>query len=200
MRRIYHYMRNNPNKLILGTGDTQQLPPREKNTNVKNTKKYLNDIVNLMFPNLINLQINKRLKSIEDREKLKEIKRDIFNYNLSVRRTFSKNFKMTNKIETLDNLSYTRNMAKDISMGVRRRLKYTDDYHVNEVLVCSKRLKLGKEHLFHVNMEHRITKITGDSIILDDEFKVSKKLIMRHFSYSYCRAVHSYQGIQLMMK
>jgi len=40
MRRIYHYMRNNPDKIILGTGDTQQVPPIEKISNVKNTKKY----------------------------------------------------------------------------------------------------------------------------------------------------------------
>ena len=58
---------NATDKKIYATGDVNQLPPfRFQLNNVSAVKKYLNMMIDIMFPNQIILQHNKRLQTKED--------------------------------------------------------------------------------------------------------------------------------------
>ena len=84
LRKIKNYVDNNKDKIIVATGDTDQLPPIKTYSNTKEHKPYANECVNLIFPNAIFLYINKRLKTQEDRDKLKQMKIDIFNEDVPI--------------------------------------------------------------------------------------------------------------------
>ena len=82
LRKILKYCNDNPDKIIIATGDTDQLKPISDYSNVKDYKIYADEIINYIFPNEIYLFENKRLKSKDDREKIKQIKKDIFDINI----------------------------------------------------------------------------------------------------------------------
>ena len=90
LRKILKYCNDNPDKIIIATGDTDQLKPISDYSNVKDYKIYAGDIIDFIFPNEIYLFENKRLKSKEDREKLKQIKKDIFDINIPVEQIIEK--------------------------------------------------------------------------------------------------------------
>ena len=76
---IWNFCKNNPDKIILATGDTKQLKNPETISNTINFEKYADHCIGLVFKNCIMLCECKRLKAEEDRNKLKEIKRLNFN-------------------------------------------------------------------------------------------------------------------------
>ena len=84
LRRIKNYVDNNTNKFLIATGDTDQLKPIKSYSNTKEYKPYANECVNLIFPFEIYLHINKRLKTQEDRDKLEQMKIDIFNEDIPI--------------------------------------------------------------------------------------------------------------------
>ena len=69
----------------------------------------MNRIINIMFPTQIILYENKRLKSKEDKLKLVQLKKDIFDLNIDISTTMKKSFKTINKlnqVETTRNISF----------------------------------------------------------------------------------------------
>ena len=58
LRRIKHYADNNPDKIILGTGDKDQLEPVEQPTNIKDPIAYIQHCLYTIFPNYILLKRN----------------------------------------------------------------------------------------------------------------------------------------------
>ena len=62
MARIYSYVKNNPENIIIATGDTQPLRPIEDITNQFNDKTYLNYCADQIFTHQIDLQDIKRIK------------------------------------------------------------------------------------------------------------------------------------------
>jgi hypothetical protein len=84
LRRTYKYCLNIPDKIILATGDINQLESIESVSNVKNYDEYMNQCINMIFPNEIYLKENKRLKTKEDKTKLENIYDDIFNSSLTI--------------------------------------------------------------------------------------------------------------------
>ena len=76
---IWDFCKNNPNKIVLAIGDTKQLKNPEKVSNTITFEKYADHCIDLIFKNNIMLYECKRLKTEEDRNKLKDIKRLIFN-------------------------------------------------------------------------------------------------------------------------
>ena len=69
LARIYNYVKNNPDKIIIATGDTQQLPPIEDITNQFDYKIYLNYCADQIFTHQIHLQDIKRIKDPEQKNK-----------------------------------------------------------------------------------------------------------------------------------
>ena len=74
---MLNYRKSNIDKIILATGDVNQLECINEISNVKDYKTYINHCINTIFPNEIFLTENKRLKTKEDKQKLKDLKHDI---------------------------------------------------------------------------------------------------------------------------
>ena len=69
---IKQFCIDNPDKIIIATGDTSQLEPITDYTNTKIYDEYADECINIIFPYEIYLMENKRLTSQEDKDKLKQ--------------------------------------------------------------------------------------------------------------------------------
>ena len=49
LNRIRQFLNKNPNKIIIGPGDTKQLPPIENFTNTRKPDEYADDCINQIF-------------------------------------------------------------------------------------------------------------------------------------------------------
>ena len=74
----------------MATGDTNQLAPIDLLSNTMTYETYSNHCINTIFPNAITLKENKRLKTAEDKEILKQFKADIFNDDIPFIETIKK--------------------------------------------------------------------------------------------------------------
>ena len=119
LSKIYEFMNNNTDKKFYATGDEDQLQPLGFTlNNVPNVKEYLNRIIDIMFPNQIILEHNKRLRTKEDQLRLKQIKKDIFNLKIDIGITMKKYFKTINKysdLKTDKNISFFNFRAEKIN-------------------------------------------------------------------------------------
>ena len=79
MALIWDFCKNNPDKIVVATGGTNQLKNPERVSNVMSFEKYANHCIDLIFENNIELYECKRLKTEEDRKKLYDIKGMIMN-------------------------------------------------------------------------------------------------------------------------
>jgi hypothetical protein len=197
LRKIKQYCDSNPDKIIIATGDTLQLEPIEKLSNTIQYDEYADHCVNSIFNHEVYLMIPKRVKTEEDKQKLKNIKRDIFDANIPVMDTLVKYFKFT-KEASLKNIAYTNETCKEQSELIRKRLNKTDEYEVGEILTCRKWFKSNKE-TFNVNFQYKIQSIVEDNITLIDEstdktYTLTRNVIKSNFIFSYCGTCHSYQG------
>jgi hypothetical protein len=113
LRRIYKYCLNNPEQIILATGDINQLESIESVSNVKNYDEYMNQCINMIFPNEIYLKENKRLKPKEDKTKLENIYDDIFYSSLTIP------VNTTNTVISENNIAYTHKTCNLVSQKVR---------------------------------------------------------------------------------
>ena len=84
LAKIKQYCDSNPDKIIIATGDTKQLEPIEKLSNQINYDEYADHCVNSIFNHEIYLTIPKRVKSDEDKLKMKQLKEDVFNEEITV--------------------------------------------------------------------------------------------------------------------
>ena len=77
--------------------------------NIPDNKEYLTRIFNIIFPNQIILEHNKRLRTENHQLLLKNIKQDIFNLNIDVATTMKKYFKTIYRyleLKTNKNISF----------------------------------------------------------------------------------------------
>ena len=142
LTQILHYVNNNPSKIILATGDTCQNEPIVTLTNTQDQDEYIMECVTQMFPNYIKLTENKRLKSQEDKDKLKKLKQEIdenkdkLNDKKFIRKLLKTYFKFTNEITTTKNIAYRNDIADTVSRTVRKLLNKQGEYEVGEFLSC----------------------------------------------------------------
>jgi len=94
LAKIKKYSENNPDKIVIATGDTCQLETIDLISSEIDYDEYMNHCINIIFPNNICLKENKRLKTEEDQDKLKHFKADIFNKAIPIITTLSKYFKI----------------------------------------------------------------------------------------------------------
>ena len=186
---IWDFCKNNPDKIIVATGDTNQLKNPERVSNVMSFEKYANHCINLIFENNIMLYECKRLKTEEDRHKLRDVKRMIFE-GTPFREIIDNYFKWTDKIEMYDtNIAYTNNTCKMVSSKIREMKNITEEYVIGEKVIYRKYIKtMGTK--FNVNFEFRISNIVGDIVVLQNVATNERK----HFIYAYCYTAHSKQG------
>jgi hypothetical protein len=199
LAKIKQYCDLNPDKIIIATGDTQQLEPIEKLSNQINYDEYADHCVNSIFNHEIYLTIPKRVKSDEDKLKMKQLKEDVFNEEISILEIINKYFKFTKNIsQSNKNIAYLNTTCSSVAEKIRKKLNKTSDYEVGEKLICRKWFKVNKD-TFNVNFEYEITRIDEKNItIYDDstknEYIVPIGKIKSNFIFAYCGTCHSYQG------
>ena len=196
---IWDFVINNPDKIIVATGDTKQLKNPESLSNVFTFEEYANHCINLIFENSIMLYECKRLKTEEDKLKLKDIKHLIFKTDTPYKEIIDKYFRWTSEIEVCENnIAYTNKTCREVSKKIREMKNIEDEYIVGEEVICRKYLKFsGKK--FNVNFKFKIIHIEGDSFVLqnvatDEKLKIVRWLLRKHFIYAYCYTCHSKQG------
>lgn len=197
--KVNNFVKTYTNKIILATGDVEQLEAIDNISNVKNYEEYINHCINSIFPYDIFLTENKRLRTEEDKLKLKNMKYDILKTNISVIDIIKKyNFKMTNKVITEDNIAYTNAKCNAVSKEVRKMLGRKDEYEKGEKLVCRKFFKCNGNNI-NKNFEYIIDDVNNETITLRDEntdetMKLKIQFVDEHFIHYYCNTCHSRQG------
>ena len=199
LAKIKRYSELNPDKIILATGDTDQLETIDLVSDSIDYDAYMNHCIDTIFPRNILLKENKRLKTQLEKDVLRAIKSDLFNEAIPIKSTLQKYFRSTKKVSTANNIAFRNSTCELVSKAVRKNLfKKQADYEVGEKLVCRKYFKL-KTLKFNVNFEHTIDCIKDNAFTIVDEstdqaFALPKDLIQKNFVHSYCRTCHSYQG------
>jgi len=202
LARIKKYCLDNPSKIVIATGDTSQLQPINALTDQGNYSDYADDCINQIFPHELYLKQNKRLKTNDDKEKLKQIKADVFNKDIPLMETITKYFKFTTEItQSENNIAYMNDTCKEVAKAIRKKLRKVSEYDVGEVLICRDYFKL-KQITFNVNFEYEIVSIGSGSLDIrsvcsQEILTVPVKLIRSHFIFNYCGTAHSQQGASI---
>ena len=176
--------------------------------------EYLDRCIDIMFPNQIILEHNKRLKTKEDQEKLKQIKEDIFNLNIDIGTTMRNHFKVIkspSELKTTKNISFFNFRAEKINKVLQDRetnintfIKFgkNPDFKFYEglELVCKKYYKAKDKRLF-TNYTYIIDKIDNKNFTIIepvDNVKMAFELkFLSYFKLPYCLTVHSVQGLSI---
>ena len=192
---------NKHNKIIIATGDTKQLRPVQELTNTQNHEQYTNSIIKHIFPYSINLKECKRLHTQDDKDKLRNIKTDIFEKKLSTKQIIEKYFSYTDDITSSpNNIAFLNDTCKNVSREIRKLENRKDEYEVGEFLICREYTKINKfKSVFNVNFQHEIIYI-GNGILKLKNIK-SKEIqaidiekIRHNFIFAWCATAHSMQG------
>ena len=195
---IWNFCKSNPDKIILATGDTKQLKNPDRVSNVVSFGKYADHCIDLIFGNNSMLYECKRLKTEEDRKKLYDIKRLIFN-NEPILNIIEKYFGWSEGNEICENnIAYTNKTCREVSSKMRKMKGIEDEYVIGEYVICRKYIK-NKGTKFNVNFKFRISNIVGDIVVLqnvatNEKQNIELKVLRKHFIYAYCYTTHSKQG------
>ena len=211
LAKIYDFM-NKTDKKIFATGDSDQIQPFGFYfNNVKDVKEYLDRCINIMFPNQIVLEHNKRLKTKEDQELLKQIKKDIFNVKMDISTTMKKYFKTIRSyrdLKTTKNISFFNFRSEKINKVLQKRMKInTKHIEYNEFmyyegleLICKKHYKTKDKRLF-TNYTYILDKIDDKSFtVLEpvDNVKMTFEIkFLTYFKLPWCLTCHSVQGLSI---
>ena len=161
LARIKRYCESNPDKIVIATGDTDQLECIDCITNQNDYDEYYNRCVDMIFPVGMFFRENKRLKSKKDKATLAQFKKDIFDNAIPTSTTISKYFKTVKEIKTKYNLAYRNSTCHTVSEAVRSSLlNKSQPYEEGETLVCRTWFKVKKQ-VFNVNYEYNITAVEG---------------------------------------
>jgi len=205
LTRIKRYVDAHPEKVHMGTGDNRQLENFNiMCNNIKDKKAYLDECINKIFGyHEIKLNVSKRLKNPEDRKKLENIEKLIFESDLSTveiaKELMTKYFNTTSRINTSKAVCYFNETCKAVNAAYRKSKGYTEEYLIKEHIVCKHYLRL-KKIKYNVNYEYVITGKTDTTIKFKDitdnsvEFELGIPTMRKHFDYAYATTCHSFQG------
>ena len=200
--KILRFVRDNPKKIIIGAGDTKQLPPINDLTNTQQHDQYADQCIDKIFKHNIYLKVCKRIGE-KDRITLDNLYNDFWIHQLPIADIIEKYFRYTNKIDPSHmNIAYTNNRCKMVSDEVRKKLGKTAQYELNEELICRLYYK-NNGMKFNVNIRYRIININFRGITIEnikdkkDRHTVPEDVINKHFRYGYCATCHSCQGASI---
>lgn len=204
--KIKKFMLDHPKLRYVATGDTDQNKPIN-DTNVKSYKVYYKKIVYQLFKNIITLKINKRFESEEDKEKILNIKDDIFVHKLDIMDICKKYFKIIERYEDIQGfcISYFNKTNDMVNRYLHARSKpkginingiiYYKDLH----LVARAYLRLRKQRI-RTNFTYIIIDIDEKKKIVITKCPLTKQLyeinykILNKFSLPYGGTGHGVQG------
>ena len=152
--RIKQFVEQNKhNKIIIATGDTKQLKPVQEITNTQDYELYTDNSIDNIFTHNIILKECKRLNTQEDKDKLKNIKYDIFINKLPIKTIIEKYFEYTTDISSSkNNIAFLNTTCKNVSNEIRKLETRKDEYEVGEFLICREYTKT-KTSVLNVNFK-----------------------------------------------
>ena len=200
--KIREFVKNNPDKIIIGAGDTKQLPPINDLTNTQPHDQYADQCIDKIFKYSMYLKICKRVGE-EDRIKLDEMYNDFWERNMPLKDFIEKYFRYTSKINPHHmNIAYTNIRCKSVSDEVRKKLGKKGLYEVGEEMICRLYLKTDDGAKFNANIRYKILCINSWGITIENikdkkKYTLTEELLNKHFRYGYCATCHSCQGASI---
>lgn len=198
---LYSYMEKHKETVYIANGDVIQNEPIDSINNTIDSRKYYNDIMNLMFDSKIILHIPKRYKkNVEAKEKAIQLKKDLFENNMSnkdvllkyaskiCKENINKNYKCVTYLQD------TRRILNDYIHFQNNSNKY----FVGLELKANTRMMVNKTKI-HKNFKYVIVACNKNEVVLENV--LSKELItlpikkLSNFDYCHAFTCHSVQGI-----
>ena len=200
--KIREFVKNNPDKIIIGAGDTKQLPPINDLINTQPHDQYADQCIDKIFKYSMYLKICKRVGE-EDRIKLDEMYNDFWERNMPLKDFIEKYFRYTSKLNPEHmNIAYTNIRCKSVSDEVRKKLGKINTFEINEEMICRLYLKTDEGAKFNANIRYKILCINSSGIIIENikdkkKYTLTEELLNKHFRYGYCATCHSCQGASI---
>ena len=200
--KIREFVKNNPDKIIIGAGDTKQLPSIQALTNTQSHDEYADSCVDKIFKYSMYLKVCKRVGE-KDRITLDNLYIDFWENKLPIADIIEKYFRYTNKINPEHmNIAYTNIRCKSVSDEVRKKLGKINTYEINEEMICRLYLKTDEGAKFNANIRYKILCINSKGITIENikdkkKYTLPEELLNKHFRYGYCATAHSCQGASI---
>ena len=199
LKRIALLMNKYPEKTFIATGDTLQRDPIGFVDS-----EYLDECMNIMFPNQIILKEIKRLKNEKDKEIWKGLKRDIFDMSQSIESIIKKYnintiYKMSD-VKTIKNIALFNFRCDAINNHVKVNiLKEKCLYKEGLEIVKNGTYYKGK-YKFCTNYTYKIINVGKLGVKIIDELKkmeysITNQELIKYFKLPYCLTIDSVQGI-----
>ena len=201
--KIREFVKNNPDKIIIGAGDTKQLPPINDLTNTQPHDIYADQCIDKIFKYSIYLKISKRVSDDEQRKKLEDAYNDMWINEMPVDKWVEKHARYTSEINPQHmNIAYTNIRCKSVSDEVRKKLGKKGLYEVGEEMICRLYLKTDEGAKFNANIRYKILCINSWGITIENikdkkKYTLTEELLNKHFRYGYCATCHSCQGASI---
>ena len=155
--KIREFVKNNPDKIIIGAGDTKQLQPINDLTNTQPHDIYADMCIDKILKYSIYLKISKRVSDDEQRKKLEDAYNDMWINEMPVDKWVEKHARYTNEINPHHmNIAYTNIRCKSVSDEVRKKLGKKGLYEVGEEIICRLYLKTDDGAKFNANIRYKI--------------------------------------------
>ena len=209
---INNFIKNHPSIKFLATGDADQLKPFTSTyNNVKSMTAYLNRCRDMVFSNQFVLQISKRLKTAEDREKLNGLKVDIFDKSLPIE-TICKKYGLNTisnikDVSTKQNITYFNYYADIVNDMTHKKVINKGSYYYKGLELVCKAHFTHKQARLYVNYIYTIQTINSktftvrepvEDVIVEHIFETAD--IKKYFRLSYANTCHSVQGLSISEK
>ena len=201
--KIREFVKNNPDKIIIGAGDTKQLQPINDLTNTQPHDQYADQCIDKIFKYSMYLKISKRVSDDEQRKKLEDAYNDMWVKEMPVDKWVEKHARYTSEINPhYMNIAYTNIRCKSVSDEVRRKLGKKGLYEVGEEMICRLYLKTDEGAKFNANIRYKILCINSKGITIENikdkkKYTLTEELLNKHFRYGYCATCHSCQGASI---
>ena len=201
--KIREFVKNNPDKIIIGAGDTKQLQPINDLTNTQPHDIYADMCIDKIFKYSMYLKIAKRVSDDEQRKKLDDAYTDMWVKEMPVDKWVEKHARYTSEINPHHmNIAYTNIRCKSVSDEVRKKLGKKGLYEVGEEIICRLYLKTDEGAKFNANIRYKILCINSSGIIIENikdkkKYTLTEELLNKHFRYGYCATCHSCQGASI---
>ena len=206
--KVGQFIKNNPDKIVIATGDVKQLQGVEVMTNCQNPATYIDNCLDIIFKYNMFLTVCNRVgaKDSEEGDRnrviINNIYKDFWEHKLPFEEIIPKYFETTDDIMASEhNIAYTNIRCRNVANEIRNRLNTKDKYEVGEILIARKWIKQPR---IHVNLRYRMTSIVQDELGAqitlqnianeEDEFMLFEPIVDANFIYSYCATCHSSQG------
>ena len=206
--KVRRLIKENPDIIVIGTGDVKQSQGVEVMTNCQNPAVYIDNCIDIVFAYNIFLEVCKRVgaKDSEEGDRNREIINNMYNdfweSKLPIQDIIPKYFETTDDIMASEhNIAYTNIRCRNVVNEIRNRLNKKEKYEVGEILIARKWIKQPR---VNVNLRYRITNIEQDELGAqitlqniandEDQFMLFEAIVDNNFIYSYCATCHSSQG------